>query len=412
MIRVSGISKRFKIFPSPACRLKERIFNRSYHHEYLALSNITFEVNPGETMGIIGENGAGKSTLLKILSGVLLPDTGFVELSGKITGLLELGTGFNYELTGLENVFMNGTFLGMTNEEIEFKKNTIINFAELGVFINEPLKTYSSGMIMRLAFAIAIHADPECFLVDEALSVGDAYFQQKCMRKIQEFKEGGGSIIFVSHDLDAVKVLCDKAIRLKHGKIEKIGSPKEVVDSYINDLLINFHQGETKLEKVPVENNPNNNLAIATGEINLISVKIYNMNNEETSSIISGEKLKIIFEISSNRELLDPHYGIIIRNHLGLSVYESNTRILGVKTYPLSINRPSKIITIWKLPLFPGDYSISLGVANGGTGNNFEEYLFNMYDIIILKILQKEPCPTYAGIINLQPEIIVESIIN
>ncbi|NLE00520.1 MAG: ABC transporter ATP-binding protein, partial [Fibrobacter sp.] len=239
MIRVSGISKRFKIFPSPACRLKERIFNRSYHHEYLALSNITFEVNPGETMGIIGENGAGKSTLLKILSGVLLPDTGFVELSGKITGLLELGTGFNYELTGLENVFMNGTFLGMTNEEIEFKKNTIINFAELGVFINEPLKTYSSGMIMRLAFAIAIHADPECFLVDEALSVGDAYFQQKCMRKIQEFKEGGGSIIFVSHDLDAVKVLCDKAIRLKHGKIEKIGSPKEVVDSYINDLLIN-----------------------------------------------------------------------------------------------------------------------------------------------------------------------------
>ena len=176
MIKVEGISKKFKLYRSPADRLKEIVLRKPYHKDFLALDNISFEVGTGQTLGIIGQNGAGKSTLLKILSGIVIPDSGSIQVDGKVTGLLELGTGFNSEMTGLENIYMNGTLIGMTKDEIDRKKQTIIDFSELGEFIHEPIKTYSSGMTMRLAFSIAIHADPTCFLVDEALSVGDAYF--------------------------------------------------------------------------------------------------------------------------------------------------------------------------------------------------------------------------------------------
>jgi lipopolysaccharide transport system ATP-binding protein len=195
MIKVEGISKKFKLYHSPADRLKEIIFRKQYHKDFVALEDISFEIGSGETFGIIGQNGAGKSTLLKILSGIVIPDSGTIHVDGKVTGLLELGTGFNFEMTGLENIYMNGTLIGMSKEEIGRKRQDIIDFSELGDFINEPIKKYSSGMTMRLAFSIAIHADPTCFLVDEALSVGDAYFQQKCIRKIQEFRAGGGSIV-------------------------------------------------------------------------------------------------------------------------------------------------------------------------------------------------------------------------
>ena len=169
MIKVEGISKKFKLYRSPADRLKEILFRRHFHKEFVALDNISFEVTAGQTLGIIGQNGAGKSTLLKILSGIVIPDSGTIHIDGKVTGLLELGTGFNAEMTGMENIYMNGTLIGMTRDDIDQKKQEIIGFSELGEFIDEPIRTYSSGMVMRLAFSIAIHADPKCFLVDEAL---------------------------------------------------------------------------------------------------------------------------------------------------------------------------------------------------------------------------------------------------
>lgn len=192
MIRVENISKTFKIYPAPSARLKEILLRRPCHTLHAALEKISFSVEDGETLGIIGPNGAGKSTLLKLLSGILIPDEGKISISGKITGLLELGTGFNSEMTGRQNISMNGLLLGMTAEEIRAKEETIIAFSELESFMDNPLKTYSSGMVMRLAFAIAYHAEPACFLVDEALSVGDAHFQQKCMKAIRSFKERGG----------------------------------------------------------------------------------------------------------------------------------------------------------------------------------------------------------------------------
>ena len=191
---------------------KRSCSEQQYHKDFIALDNISFEVGAWSDSWHYRTEWSRKINAVKILSGIVIPDSGTIQIDGKVTGLLELGTGFNAEMTGLENIFMNGTFIGMTNDEIERKKQTIIDFSELGDFINEPIKTYSSGMTMRLAFSIAIHADPTCFLVDEALSVGDAYFQQKCMRKIHEFRTGGGSIIFVSHDMNAIKTLCDTAI--------------------------------------------------------------------------------------------------------------------------------------------------------------------------------------------------------
>lgn len=191
MIAVNGITKRFKLYAKPSDRLKELVFGRCYHHTYTALDNVSFKVGKGEAVGILGKNGAGKSTLLKLLTGILLPDAGRIDIQGKVTGLLELGTGFDFNLSGLENITTNGLLLGMTPAEIRSLRDQIIAFAELEHYIKEPLRTYSSGMVMRLAFAIAIHANPDCFIVDEALSVGDAHFQQKCMRKIRRFRERG-----------------------------------------------------------------------------------------------------------------------------------------------------------------------------------------------------------------------------
>jgi ABC-type polysaccharide/polyol phosphate transport system ATPase subunit len=418
MIKVEGISKKFKLYRSPADRLKEILFRRPYHKDFIALDNISFEIDAGETLGIIGQNGAGKSTLLKILSGVVIPDTGTISIDGKVTGLLELGTGFNYEMTGLENIYMNGTLIGMSRDEIDRKKQTIIDFSELGEFIHEPIKTYSSGMTMRLAFSIAIHADPTCFLVDEALSVGDAYFQQKCMRKIQEFRGNGGSIVFVSHDMNAVKTLCNSAIMLDHGQVIDTGSPKDVVDTYTNNLLIRLHQGETKLqknsaieEKSAVEESLRENEKISTGDIKFLSLKVLNVNDQEILSIVSGDLIKIVFDIASERDLLDPHYGFIIRNNLGLSIYESNTLLLGIKTNPLLKDHPVKVIISWKVPVFPGDYSISLGVANEGISNNgFKEYLLHINDVKIIKILRRECTQTYSGVFDIKPNITVKDL--
>lgn len=418
MIRVHNVSKTFKIYASPKDRLKEQIFEHTYHHEYSALSNISFEVQPGETLGIIGENGAGKSTLLKILSGVLLPDTGSVEVTGKVTGLLELGTGFNPELTGLQNIFMNGTFLGMTHDEIESKKETIIEFAELGDFINEPIKTYSSGMLMRLGFAIAIHADPECFLVDEALSVGDAYFQHKCMRKINEFKEQGGSIIFVSHDTNAVKVLCDSAMMLDGGRMIDYGEPKNVVDFYQGIILKRTHQGGEavkvqkiqKDKKIPNEernvDQDNFGIVTGTGEVELLSCTLLNEKGKETSYILSETMLTIVCRYLVHKDLHDPHYGFIIRNSLGVSISETNTYCMGMKMPSVRNDESVEVSFFMNVPLVPGDYSISLGVAEKGyERGNFEQYLLLAQDVEVIRVISNDASIRFGGVFNINPKV-------
>ncbi len=417
MISVSNIVKTFKLYQSPADRLKEIILRRCYHREFHALKNVSFEVREGETLGIVGQNGAGKSTLLKILTGILMPDRGAIHIKGRITGLLELGTGFNQEFSGLENIFLNGTYLGLSRREIEERLEKIIAFTELGDFIREPLKTYSSGMVMRLAFSVAIHADPKVFVVDEALSVGDAYFQQKCMRKIKEFKNNGGSIVFVSHDMNAVKVLCDTAILIDNGLRVDYGKPKDIIDFYQSIILKKSHIGDLPIEinnkEKIIVNDKSEGMKVGTGEVKLVSFKIYNGNDEEISYIESENVLKIVFEVRALRDIKDPHYGVQIVNRLGVSAFETNSYCMNIKNESLQKGEKVKVAFIYDFNLFPGSYSINIGVMASGFGEgSFEEYLLYLIDVEIIKVIKNSDSILYSGQYNMKPKFIAEKKIS
>ena len=355
MIEVKGLYKTFKLYHSPAERLKEIVLRKEYHRKFHALQDVIFEVNAGETLGIIGQNGAGKSTLLKVLTGILLPDSGTIRVDGKITGLLELGTGFNSEFTGLQNIYLNGTLLGMSRGDINQKLDGIIEFAELGDFISEPLKTYSSGMAMRLAFSVAIHADPKAFVVDEALSVGDAYFQQKCMKKIRQFKEQGGSIVFVSHDMNSVKVLCDKALLLDHGKVVEDGDPDKVVNGY-NLLLARKAAGK----EFVVEGGAIQGQAYGNFQVEILRVEMLNGGDMESHVFVSGEPCSIAVILKANEDIEDVTVGILIRDRFGQDIFGTNTYHLKL---PLEMSRGAMCkmkFCIDELNLGSGKYTLTV----------------------------------------------------
>ncbi len=236
-IKVENLSKVYHLYDRPQDRLKEALnpFKKSYHHDFHAIDSVSFEVKKGETVGIIGKNGAGKSTLLKMITGVLTPSSGRVEVNGKIASLLELGAGFNPEMTGMENIYLNGTLMGFSKEEMDTKVDAITEFANIGEFIHQPVKMYSSGMFARLAFSVAINVDADILIVDEALSVGDMLFQAKCIDKMTSLMEDGMTILFVSHDIHAVRSLCTRGVYLENGKSVLVGDAGSVVDRYIND---------------------------------------------------------------------------------------------------------------------------------------------------------------------------------
>ena len=412
MIKVEGISKRFKLYRSPADRLKEIFFRKQYHKDFVALDNISFEIGAGQTLGIIGQNGAGKSTLLKILSGIVIPDAGTIQIDGKVTGLLELGTGFNAEMTGLENIYMNGTLIGMTKDEIDRKKQTIIDFSELGEFIHEPIKTYSSGMVMRLAFSIAIHADPKCFLVDEALAVGDTYFQQKCMRKIQEFRGGGGSIVFVSHDMNAIISISDNAIWLKNGSIQKKGHPPLVVDNYLSNLLDTM-SSVPSIENYTVNHDHESSdlrgeSSRITGEISCTKISIQNEKGEEISCIPSNENIVVEIDYLATHDISNPDYGVQIRNQNGIYIFGVNFISKGLSEKLHKGGEIKKICYKIKMNLLPGDYFLSIGVGSNPINPReciFEKYLLNIWDIKKISVLFNKETDIYYGITNLENSI-------
>ena len=354
MIEVRNVTKQFKLYKKPSDRLKEILLRRPFHQVFKALNNVSFRVESGEVLGIIGPNGAGKSTLLKILSGVLKPDFGKVIKKGRLTALLELGTGFNFELSGYENIYLNGTLLGMTREEIRRKEQQIIDFSELEDFIYEPLKTYSSGMVMRLAFSIAIHAEPNCFLVDEALSVGDAHFQQKCLKKIKELKNNGMSIIFVSHDLNAVKVLCDRAILLYRGEVISSGEPERVINAY-NFLLAKLEDDslQLSLEKK----------SYGTKEVEITNVRLHGIYSKG-KVLSSGEPAEIRVNLSSKINANNVTVGILIRDRFGQDIFGTNTELLKKR---ITIQKGEEKEVIFKLPMNigPGKYTLTVAAHEG-----------------------------------------------
>ena len=248
VIEIKDITKTYKLYNKPSDRLRENfsLTHKSYHRDHNALQGINLDVYKGECVGIIGTNGSGKSTLLKIVTGVVAPTSGTLEVNGKISALLELGAGFNQEYTGIENIYLNGTMVGFTKEEMDEKLQSIIDFAEIGDFINQPVKTYSSGMFARLAFAVAINVEPDILIVDEALSVGDIFFQSKCYQKFLDFKKAGKTILFVSHDLSSIIKYCDRSLLIHQGKQIAVGKSSEIVDIYKKILVNQFDEKDVE----------------------------------------------------------------------------------------------------------------------------------------------------------------------
>ena len=399
MIKIDAITKKFRLYRSPSDRIKEIILRRVYHREVIALNNISFDVSEGESIGIIGVNGAGKSTLLKILIGILIPDSGQICMDGKITGLLELGTGFNYEKTGLENIYMNGSLIGLGKEQIDHKKQEIIDFTELGDFIYNPVKTYSSGMIIRLAFSIAFHADPKCFVVDEALSVGDAYFQQKCMRHIRDFRWNGGSIIFVSHDLNAVKMLCDKALLLNRGAIIEMGSPEEVINHY-NCLIAKMSHEENQMIITSTAKR-----SYGTFEARIIMVTVRG-ENSHSNVINSGELATIEIIVKSIMDLNDTTVGFLIRDRYGQDIFGTNTYHYGYKN-KLEKGKTYSFSFVVRMDIGPGVYTVTTAIH---TKDAHIENCFHWLDSSVEFKIAGNYNNYYIGLCKLYPELRIATL--
>jgi len=321
LVLVQNVSKLYRLYRRPADRLRELLPGAApAHRDFWALRDVSFELERGETLGLVGPNGCGKSTLLQMVSGILQPTMGRVVTRGRIAALLELGAGFNPEFSGRENVYLNGEIMGLSRSEIDRAMPSIEAFAEIGEFMERPVKEYSSGMYVRLAFSTAIHVDPEILIVDEALAVGDAVFANRCVRKFQELRERKITVLFVSHDLGLVKQLSDRAILLLNGRIEAVGAPNDVINRYIG-LVLEKQAPETRQERL------RSSFRHGDGTSEIVGVQMLNARGEETAAIASGEPVTVRVQARFHRAVSDPMVGILVRTRIGMDVYGTNTRI-------------------------------------------------------------------------------------
>jgi lipopolysaccharide transport system ATP-binding protein len=319
LLQVQNVSKLYRLYRKPADRLFGRVAT-----EFWALRDVTLSVERGEVFGIVGPNGSGKSTLLQIVSGILEPTRGRVITKGRIAALLELGAGFNPEFTGRENVFLNGEILGISRREMERVFPEIEKFAEIGAFVDRPVKEYSTGMYVRLAFATAIHVEPEILIVDEALAVGDAIFANRCVKKFEDLKKRGITVLFVSHDLGLVKRLSDRAALMIDGRVAACGSPSEVVNRYVGLVL------EREQQQPRVEETPTGTYRHGDGASRVLDATLIDARGEETRTLQPGEPVTIRVRARAEKDLEDPVVGVLNRNRLGIDVFGTNTRIEGV----------------------------------------------------------------------------------
>lgn len=322
MLLVQNVSKLYRLYRRPSDRLRELMPGAARRHtDFWALKDIGFEVEKGEVLSLVGPNGCGKSTLLQIVSGILQPTTGRVVTRGRIAALLELGAGFNPEFSGRENVYLNGEIMGLSRAEIDRAMPSIEAFAEIGEFMERPVKEYSSGMYVRLAFSTAIHVDPEILIVDEALAVGDAVFANRCVRKFEELRARKITVLFVSHDLGLVKSLSDRAILLLNGRMAAEGTPNDVINRYIG-LVLERQQARNKKE-----DSVRGSFRHGDGTSEILSAEILNANGEAVTSIASGEEVTVRVRCRFHAATRDPMVGILLRTRIGMDVYGTNTRI-------------------------------------------------------------------------------------
>ena len=398
-IRVKNVSKLYKLYDRNIDRLRDSLgFGGKKYKEHYALRDLSFDINKGECIGIIGTNGAGKSTILKIITGVLTPTSGEVEIDGRVSALLELGAGFNMEYTGIENVYLNGTMMGFSREEIDKRLQSILDFADIGEFVNQPVKSYSSGMFVRLAFAVAINIDPEILIVDEALSVGDVFFQSKCYKKFEEFKEAGKTIVFVSHDLSSIQKYCDRAILLDKGRKVGEGKPFEMIDLYKKAMVGMLDKNGTDEKKTIVsksgsgDNLMKNSLTLNPdvqeyGDrlIEIIDFAVMDDSGKITGTLMKGEAFTVKVKIRANIPTSDPIVAVTIKDSRGTDISGTNTMFEGVNLGNMSEGDERTVSFTQKADMQGGQYILSLGCTRY-ENNDFRVY-HRLYDVCSLAVV-------------------------
>ncbi len=422
-IEVKNLTKLYKLYDKPIDRLRDSLglAGKKKFKEHLALNNVSLKVRKGETVGIIGTNGSGKSTILKIITGVLTPTSGEVNVDGHISALLELGAGFNMEYNGIDNIYLNGMMIGFSEEEIDKRLSAILEFADIGDYVYQPVKTYSSGMFVRLAFAVAINIDPEILIVDEALSVGDVFFQAKCYHKFEEFKKQGKTILFVSHDLSSISKYCDRAVLLNQGVLLGEGTPKKMIDIYKQVLV-----GQYPLPKADVANlldddevraaaaaamggadrgsdqaaddskpsaqdsvsaaaeNPDA-LEYGNGAARITEYFVTDNKGIRTNSIIKGTEFTVHMKVRFDRDVAAPIFAFTFKNIMGIEITGTNSMVEKAFLEPVKKGDEKEISFTQKMTLQGGEYLLSFGVT-GFEQNDFTVY-HRLYDVLNITVV-------------------------
>ena len=408
-VEFHDVSKCYAIYDTPGDRLKELMTLHRWkrHRDFWALRDISFQVRRGETFCIIGENGSGKSTMLQLVAGILQPTSGAIGVQGRVAALLELGAGFNPEFSGRANVYLNGAILGLTTRQIDERYNEIESFADIGDFINQPVKTYSSGMVVRLAFAVAIHVDPEILLVDEALAVGDAGFRQRSMRKVHELRARGVTILFVSHAVGDVKAIGDRALWLDHGRMADLGEPGQVVGKYLaamaeKDSSYQLRQGRAPAGLHPetaglpevVRTIPNIDHRHGDGRAEVLGIAVLNEHGQPLHLIEPESRILVRISARANDEIDRPLIGFLIRNQLGIDFAGTNTAREGFDLQPLQAGEIVTVDFYLDVPeLYPAAFSFSPSISDGTAS---ESTVCDWIDNAVALQMERSPNPVYG----------------
>lgn len=408
MIEIKDLTKVYKIYRRRSDRLREWLSFGAIkcHHEYHALRGITLSVPQGSVFGLIGMNGAGKSTLLKVLTGTTQATSGSVRIEGRIAALLELGTGFHPEFTGRENVLINGKLLGLTEEELQSRLQEIADFSELGEFFDKPVRTYSSGMYVRLAFSLASSIDPNVLIIDEALSVGDAYFQQKCLTRIRQFKEKGVTILFVSHDAGSVKLLCDQVALLDRGEILSVGDPQELLELY--NALLARKDGQGKEYLISRGNAAGGSSeATQSGSLKaqIKSIEIIGPDQKKLEAIVVGTQCDFVVNVQFNEDIVEPTVGIMIRDRLGYDIFGTNSAEMGIKTGSFSKGERARFVFHCSVSVGPGPYTVTAAIHSSFT--HLDDCYHWVDRLLTFNVLPRSD-HKFLGVAYLSPKVSVE----